>query len=76
MDYSALNFHNLTFISGQSADDESTQCVEIEIYNDDINEGNEYFNVVLTSYFSSVVAVSGMSSGNVRIIDNDGMYLL
>ena len=56
------------FQSGLTSD---TQCVDIEIVNDNILESSEFFNIVLSSPDPDIVIENSMAS--IVIIDDDGM---
>ena len=48
----------MTFTSGQNATGENQQCVFITLIDDDILEGNETFDVVVTTLDDDVVNVT------------------
>ena len=60
-----------TEIVFQSGFTNTTQCVDIEIINDDTLELSEFFNIILSSSDPDVVIDNNMAS--IVIIDDDGM---
>ena len=48
-DYAPVDLLELTFRSGQSANNASHQCIELDVLNDDSLEDNETFSIRLSS---------------------------
>ena len=61
---------NSTVIMFQSGLTSDTQCVDIEIVNDNILESSEFFNIILSSADPDVAIENSMAS--IVILDDDG----
>ena len=68
-DYESVQNLPLTFEIGHAIN--SSLCVDVDIFDDEIVEFVEYFSVSLTS--SDPVYINPVSEANVSIFDNDRM---
>ena len=61
----------LTFTAGQSSNNASIQCTELDVLNDDNLENNETFSVRLTSDSGHVIITVGRGVAHVVIEEDD-----
>ncbi len=72
-----MDSQGLTFSSGQSSSDMSTQCGELVVLDDTTLEANETISIRLTSESPQVIITTGRAEAEVIIQedDNDCKYL-
>ena len=67
-----MNHRPLTFVSGQSAsNDNSIQCAELDILDDDILEKDETFSLNLSNQSDKVYITAGKHEAEVIIREDD-----
>lgn len=67
----SVNLRGLTFTSGQSFNNMSTQCTELVVLDDNILEDNETFSVRLTSQSSEVLITVVKEQAQVVIMEDN-----